>query len=165
MSELLSPEIEQETTLLIGVVCLRGDRVLLMKKIDETEEERIKYIYSLPFSKANSIEDPIVTAQKTLTEQTGLKVEQENLIHDPDKLYIADREKKDSVIKKTALQTFVTIKVEGDLIEQFDTIPEWILISKLDNHHLLPNTKQAIVDALQLIRKELKYDSLRSTNS
>lgn len=111
-------------------------------------------VYGLPGGRPNSGETLEDAAIRELLEETGIRVNKEDLVSFPNNQYSAKIRRKDGTNKLYTMTVYVSNKFTGELVGSDETIPEWIEIPKLNSYHLLPNAEKAINDSLKFLRNE-----------
>lgn len=135
----------------IGVLVFSGDKVLLVKHT--AKAHHLTDSYGLPAGRLESDESLEEGALRELFEETGLKVERDDLVHLPHVFY-ADIPRKGGEIAHFKWDVFVARKFTGEIRESDETIPEWVELSEVSKLNLIANTESAINEGLQLLNHE-----------
>lgn len=127
----------------VGIVAFNHNKILLVRNgVASNYKENI---CGLPAGKIDPGESVIEAAKRELEEETGLKCSLKDLISLP-KSYQAQIEQKDG-IKIFNWYVFLCKKYSGELATSDETEPFWVTIKDLDNLKLLPNVKDAAIEA------------------
>ena len=129
----------------VGVVVLKENKVLLVKSGEGSGH--ITGTYGLPSGRIDFGETATDAAARELQEETGLFVNQKDLVEFPENKFKATIPRKDSPPVTFSWQVFFAKNTTGQLKISDETIPEWVVIDQLDLFNLLPNTKVAITKA------------------
>lgn len=120
--------------------------VLLVKHLEGSSH--LMDVYGLPSGRIKKGETSMDTAIRELREETGLKVNIEDLSFV--KQYSADIQRKNGFVKRFSMDVYMCIKCIGKLISSEETEPQWVKIKELGSmQNLLPNTQRAISDSLK----------------
>lgn len=129
------------------IVVFKNTSVLL---VQHTHSKHIEGIWGLPGGKIERGEEGIGAAQRELEEETGLRTERENLVP-LTILPTANVTFKNGSVRTCAMHAFLCKHFDGEVRGTEREIPKWISLTKLDSLPLLPNVKQAIHEALQVV--------------
>jgi 8-oxo-dGTP pyrophosphatase MutT (NUDIX family) len=114
--------------------------------------DNVTGIYGLPSGRLEDGETNISAAKRELAEETGLITTEEHLTQLPES-YTGELHRKDGATRLFLWTVFLCRHFTGELKESKETSPEWVKISDVKNHHLLPNIENAINKALTIDKK------------
>lgn len=125
-----------------GVIIIELGRILLVKH--EADAAHVTGVYGWPGGRIQEGESARHAAVRELQEETGLIAKEEDLeefIHDLAPVQI---QRKNGEPEMFSVELFVCPGYTGTLRASSETIPEWVVISKLDDYPLLPNVKHVV---------------------
>lgn len=134
----------------IGVLLVSGSIVLLVKHTEKAGH--LTDTYGLPAGRVEEGEALLDAAARELEEETGLKVEKNDLMK-VSNVFFADIERKGGGVMKFEWHVFAANQFEGEIKSSEETVPEWVDLSQVSKFNLLPNTENAIKEGLQLLNK------------
>ncbi len=126
-----------------AVVIFEKNKVLLVKHVDGAGH--LNGTYGLPSGTIEVGEEAQSAAKRELIEETGLVANQ--LMQLPT-MHHAEIERKDGTKKLFSMIVFLSTSYAGQLLPSIETIPEWVNINEINSFNLLPNTKEAILEAM-----------------
>lgn len=132
----------------VGIVVLQDSQVLLVRH--GAKAGHIEGTLGIPAGRieVDNNETTKEAAKRELEEETGYRVDEENIIEFEGNHFQADIPRSDGTIKRMSWDVFIATKIDGDMREGNDeTIPEWHDLSNLDELKFLPNVKAAINNA------------------
>ncbi|MEK7652100.1 MAG: NUDIX hydrolase [Patescibacteria group bacterium] len=135
----------------VGIVVFAEDSVLLVRH--EAGAEHLINTYGLPSGRLEEGETYVSAAKRELAEETGLITAEEDLMELPEK-YTAEIPRKDGTTRLFFWIVFLCKAFSGELTVSNETSPEWVKMSDIKKHQLLPNIENAISQALRF-RKEI----------
>jgi len=133
------------------ILVFKNSQVLLVRH--EKGADHLTGVYGIPGGRINENENFVNAAIRELKEETGLIVDKADLQEFPNNQYTADIKRKDGTTKKFTMAVYFSSKFKGGLRRSSETEPEWIKLSKLYKYNLLPNVKNAILNARQSLIK------------
>ena len=142
-------DVKDEVVAGYGVVVLKNKEVLLVRHLEKAGH--VTDTYGLPAGRATAGETPQETAKRELFEETGLKVEKNDMIELPN-VYSADIPRSDGSIRRMSIECYLATKTSGTLARSVDeeTEPEWVQVENLSKINLLPNVDKLVTDALKI---------------
>lgn len=108
-------------------------------------------VWGIPGGRPLDSETPQETAARELSEETGLKVQKEDLQDFPDNQYTADIQRKDGTLRRYTMRVFLCDTSTGELKSSTETEPEWIKLSEISQYNLLPNVQKAVETAYHFL--------------
>jgi mutator protein MutT len=133
----------------VGVLIFKDKKVLLVRH--GTASHHMLDTYGWPGGRFNPGETSKEAAVRELFEETGLVAKEEDLeefIHDISPAVII---RKTGEVETFSVKLFVCSKYKGKLKSSDETIPEWVGVSDLDKHTLLPNVKRVVTILSQVL--------------
>lgn len=127
-----------------GVVLFKGDEVLLVEHKEGASN--LTGVYGIPAGRIDMNESARQTAVRELKEETGLIVQENDLIELPT-MYTASLERKDGSKKEFSLKVFFAKSSGGSFIENNETVPTWVKRDTINTYKLLPNVESAVKEA------------------
>ncbi len=127
------------------VVFNEKGEVLLVKHLEQAGH--VAGVYGLPAGRARPGETGIQAAQRELKEETGLIVEQKDMLSLP-RVETAAIKRSDGSTKQMSLQCFLATRTSGRIAETEETAPEWVSIEMFGTVHLLPSVHAFVADAV-----------------
>ena len=132
------------------ILVFKEDQVLLVRHGEAADH--LTGTYGIPGGRFIEGESVKQAAKRELQEETGLTVDEENLLEFPNNQYTADLERKGGEVKRFTMEVFIGKKFTGELKETDETTPEWIRIDELNKLNLLPNCEKAVKDAKNFLK-------------
>ena len=139
----------EESILTFHILLFQGDRVLLVKHGEGAGH--LTGVWGIPGGRPIDNETPKETAVREFSEETGLKVENEDLQDFPDNQYTADVQRKDGVSRRYTMKIFLCDTSTGELKSSTETEPEWIKFSEVSKYNLFPNGQKAVETAYHFL--------------
>lgn len=127
----------------VGVLVFKDNKILLVRHGDGAQHET--GIYGWPGGRIDEGETLIQAAIRELEEETGIKVQEEDLEEILHVFEPVDIRRKNREIQRFSVVLYRCKKFYGDLVASEETIPEWIRIEDLDKYNLLPNVQRAAI--------------------
>lgn len=128
-----------------GVVLFEGKLVLLVNH--QNKAGHVTGSYGLPAGRIKNIETKEQCAVRELREETGLRVQPNDLVELPTG-YTAEIKRSDGTTKIYSLTIFLVERWTGQLTSSGETIPEWVDMDRIkkigEEGRLLPNVEAAI---------------------
>lgn len=135
----------------VGVVAIENEFALLVKHGEKADH--LTGVWGLPGGRLDGDESLLDAAEREFEEETGLIPERTSIVKLPT-VFKGDIKRKSGEILKTFWNVFLVKEFNGELISTDETVPQWIEIEKISElQNLLPNTENAIKEALQLLEK------------
>ena len=132
----------------VAVVCLRNDTVLLVHHLNRSELARDQY--GLPAGKILPGESEEGAGAKKLHQETGLTA---GLLIKLPTTYIADIRQADNLLTTFSMVVFKAVSASGEVndhIDRGEVEPVWVAINNLPELDLLPNTIEAVNEAINV---------------
>lgn len=134
--------------LTVGVVIKKDNKILLVQHGEKSSH--LTGTYGLPAGRVEPNETLIEACIREAKEETGLTLDEKELKRLPSGYY-AELDRKDGK-KAFVMVAFATTRFSGNLIPTSETIPKWFNIKEIQNLKLIPNVKEAIEEALSLLK-------------
>lgn len=135
----------------VGVVAINNGHALLVKHGEKAEH--LTGVWGLPGGRLDGDESFFDAAVREFEEETGLIPDIGSIIKLPT-VFQGDIKRKSGETLKTYWNVFLVKEFNGQLISTDETVPQWIEIEKISElQNLLPNTENAVKEAVQLLEK------------
>ncbi|HUD09376.1 MAG TPA: NUDIX domain-containing protein [Patescibacteria group bacterium] len=135
-------------TLTAHVLLFKDNKVLLVRHGEAASH--ITGTYGIPGGRQEPNETLKQTAVREFGEETGLKIQENDLIEFPNNEYTADLQRKGGEIKRFTMHVFLVKEYQSELKSSAETFPEWIDLDKVSTLNLLPNVENAIQAVLKV---------------
>jgi len=133
-----------------GVVVVDGDHVLLVEHGDGAGH--ITGAWGIPAGEIDGDETARVGAARELAEETGLRVDVQELVELPTLYQARIRRKVGS--QRFSLRVFVATRYQGNVTPSAEGVPRWVHANEVAGlRPLLGNTAQIVEAAMQLQRR------------
>lgn len=137
-----------DRTITVAAVAFQENRVLLVKHGEKAHH--LTGVYGLPGGRLDSGENLLDGAAREFEEETGLTPEKDSMIKIP-VVYEADILRKSGEILKTSWNVFIVKQYSGNLVRSDETEPEWVGVENVSLLNILPNTEEAIREAIKIL--------------
>jgi len=141
----------------VGVVVFNKEKKVLLVRHTKAAGS-LTGIYGLPAGRLEEGESEKHAAARELSEESGIKTQEEELIEFPNVVPVAKIKRKDGSVVRFSIKPYICKSYTGELKNSEEGVPEWVGIMELSEYILLENVETIINNAIKYLWLDIGFE-------